>query len=100
MLKDDKFCQFIDIPKQTKAYLEELNKTAVDDEDEEEKEVQGPIMNYSSKTEKQICYYLERMENSEKHRYRIVEEFSSFYFSENPKINQDFCLKVMIGSED
>jgi len=39
LLKDDKFCQFIDIPKQTKAYLEELNKTAVDDEDEEEKEV-------------------------------------------------------------
>jgi len=86
LLKDDKFCQFIDINKQTKAYLEELGKTTEEDS-EEEKEPQGPLMNYSSKVEKQICYYLERMETSEKHRYRIVEEFSSYYFQENPKIS-------------
>ena len=35
MLNDDKFCQFIEINKQTKTYLIELSKTNVDDEEEE-----------------------------------------------------------------
>lgn len=40
------------------------------------------------------------MEHSEKHWYRIIEEFSAYYFNENPKISQDFCLKIMIGCDD
>jgi len=43
---------------------------------------------------------MERMENNEKNWYRILEEFSAYYFDENPKVSQEFCLKMMIGQEE